>query len=151
MSSSSTSAANLTVASAVSLNSLATTTSMGSGMLVLSISARAVSIKSCSHNDLPTGYPAAAKKVLAMPPPTTRLSQRSASCSSTSSFVDTFEPPTMATRGFAGADRARSSALSSATNSGPAQATSAYKPTPWVEACARWAVPKASITKTSHS
>ena len=67
------------------------------------------------------------------------------------SLVDTFEPATMATSGRAGLASARSSASSSPTSSGPAQATLANLPTPCVEASARCAVPNASITNTSHS
>ena len=48
----------------------ATTTSVGSGTETFAAIAFAVSIKSCSHNDLPTLKPAAAKNVLAIPPPT---------------------------------------------------------------------------------
>ena len=45
-----------------------------------------------------------------------------------------------------GADRALEMASISAASSGPAQATGANCATPWVEASARCAVPKASIT-----
>ena len=45
----------------------------------------------------------------------------------------------------------RPRASSSAASSGPAQATLANLATPWVEPWARCAVPKASITNTSHS
>ncbi len=86
-----------------------------------------------------------------MPPPTISRSTLSASASSTVSFVDTFEPPTMATSGRAGLSSARPSASSSAASSGPAQATGARFATPCVEAWARCAVPKASMAKTSHS
>ena len=130
ISSSATSAASLISAAADSLNSLATTTSIGSGMWVLSMSARAVSMRSCSHKDLPTGYPAAAKNVLAIPPPTTKLSHLSASCSRTSSLVETLEPPTMASMGRAGSARACSSASNSRASKGPAQAIGAKRPTP---------------------
>jgi hypothetical protein len=90
-------------------------------------------------------------KLLAMPPPTINWSTRSSSVSSTVSLVDTLEPPTMATSGRAGACNALPSASSSATSSGPAQATGAKRATPWVLAWARCAVPKASMTNTSHS
>ncbi len=52
----------------------------------------------------------------------------------------------MAAMGRAGVASAFSRASSSAASSGPAQATGAKRATPWVEAWARWAVPKASIT-----
>ena len=67
------------------------------------------------------------------------------------SLVETLEPPTIATSGRAGCCSARSSASSSPTSSGPAQATGAKRATPCVLASARCAVPKASITNTSHS
>ena len=66
-------------------------------------------------------------------------------------MVETLEPATIATSGRAGFASARSSASSSATSSGPAQATGANRATPWVLASARCAVPKASMTNTSHS
>ena len=98
--------------------------------LVARMRARAVSSMSCSHRDFPTGYPAAAKKVLAMPPPTIRLSHFWARLSSTVSFVDTFEPPTIANMGGVGLVNARSRASSSAASSGPAQAVGANSATP---------------------
>ena len=52
----------------------------------------------------------------------------------------------MATTGRAGLAIDFSKASNSAANKGPAQATGAKRATPWVEACARCAVPKASIT-----
>ena len=57
----------------------------------------------------------------------------------------------MATIGRAGLSSALVSASSSSVSRMPAQATGANLATPWVEASARCAVPKASITKTSHS
>ena len=57
----------------------------------------------------------------------------------------------MATIGRAGLASALCRASSSSVSSMPAQATGANLATPWVEASARWAVPKASMTKTSHS
>ena len=69
----------------------------------------------------------------------------------TSSFVDTFEPPTIAMVGRSGFSSALESAWSSATSNGPAQAIGANSATPTVLAWALWAVPKASMTKTSQS
>ena len=69
-----------------------------------------------------------------------------AKVSRTSSLVETFAPPTMAVMGRAGALKARSNASSSPASNGPAQATGANFATPWVEACARWAVANASMT-----
>ncbi len=151
MSSSATSPAALTVASASSAKALATTTSTGSGTLTLAAMALAVSTRSASYSDLPTGKPAAARKVLAIPPPTISWSQTWLRLFSTSSLVETLEPATMAAIGLAGLFSALPSASSSAASSGPAQAISANLATPWVEPWARWAVPKASMTKTSHS
>ena len=74
---------------------------------------RATSSISFSHSDLPTLTPVAARKVLAMPPPTISWSTFSSSDSSTVSLVETLEPPTIATSGRAGFCSARSSASSS--------------------------------------
>ncbi|MOA14302.1 hypothetical protein D3C78_1343990 [compost metagenome] len=137
MSSAATSAMALTVASALSANSLATTTSTGSGTLTLAAMALAVSTRSGSYSDLPTGWPAAARKVLAMPPPTINWSQTELRLFSTSSLVETLEPATMAAIGLAGAFRALPRASSSAASSGPAAATLANLATPWVEPSAR--------------
>src|SRR5690554_4210801 len=146
ISSSATSATALTVASASAAKALATTTSTGNGTLTLAAIALAVSTSSGSYRDLPTGRPAAARKVLAIPPPTINWSQISARLFNTSSLVDTLEPATIAAIGLAGLFSALPSASSSAASSGPAQATAANLPAPWVEAWARWAVPIASIT-----
>src|SRR5690606_39591290 len=108
--------------------------------LTFSAMARAVSTNSASYRDLPTGRPAAARKVLAIPPPTMSWSHFSDRALSTSSLVDTLEPATMAAMGLAGLSSARASASSSAASSGPAQATGANLATPCVEPCARWAV-----------
>jgi len=105
-----------------------------------------MSSMSASCSDFPTGTPVAARKVLAMPPPTISLSHFSMSDSSTVSFVETLEPATIATIGRAGRLSARSSASSSPTSKGPAQATGAKRAMPWVLASARCAVPKASMT-----
>src|SRR5690554_6917825 len=134
MSSSATSATALTVASASAAKALATTTSTGSGTLTLAAIALAVSTSSGSYRDLPTGRPAAARKVLAIPPPTISWSQISDRLLSTSSLVDTLEPATMAAMGLAGLSSALPNASSSAASSGPAQATLANLPAPWVEA-----------------
>ena len=114
----------------------------------------AVSIRSASYKDAPTFTPVAAKKVLAIPPPTTMLSQISARLNRTSSLVDTFEPPTMASTGASGLSSARDNADNSSANRLPAHtglpAAAAARITPSVEAWARCAVPNASITNTSH-
>src|SRR5690554_6714540 len=150
ISSASTSSTLLRVATAVSENSLPQTTSVGNGIDTFSMSFLAAGIKSSSYNDLPTGLPAAAKKVFAIPPPTMIWSHISDKDSNTSNLVDTLEPPTMATSGRAGLSKALPNASNSFANNGPAHATGANLATPCVEACARCAVPKASITNMSH-
>ena len=70
-----TSLTGFNVADAVGENSVATTTSVGTGILPLLACASLVkrvasATKSASYNDLPTLWPSAAIKVLAMPPPT---------------------------------------------------------------------------------
>ncbi|MNT54665.1 hypothetical protein D3C72_1918420 [compost metagenome] len=57
----------------------------------------------------------------------------------------------MATIGDSGVLSARPSASNSAASKGPAAATGAKRATPSVEASARCAVPKASMTNTSQS
>ena len=66
------------------------------------------------------------------------------------SLVDTLEPATIATIGRRGVLRAAPSASSSAASNGPAQAILANLAIPCVVASARCAVPKASLTYTSH-
>ena len=111
----------------------------------------ATPVMSGSCKDLPTGIPVAARKVFAMPPPTTSWSTFATRFSRTESLVDTLDPPTTATSGRAGSCSARSSASSSPASSGPAQATGASSATPCVLASARCAVPNASMTNTSQS
>src|SRR5690606_25686753 len=104
-----------------------------------------------SASDFPTSRPAARSSVFAMPPPKISSSVFAASARSTSSLPDTFAPPTIAASGRFGASSAVASASSSATSNGPAHAIGAYRATPVVLACARCAVPNASITNTSQS
>src|SRR5690606_12583682 len=85
------------------------------------------------------------------PPPTISWSTLPTRLVSSSSLVETLLPATMASSGRAGLASALSSASSSAISSGPPAATGAKRITPWVEAWARCAVPKASMTNTSHS
>ena len=89
-------------------------------------------------------------KVLAIPPPTISSSTRDISDSSTVNLVETLEPPTIASIGRSGSVKPLSSSNNSRLNRGPAQADGAYRITPSVDAWARWAVPKASITNMSH-
>ena len=111
----------------------------------------AVSMRSISTSDLPTPWPSAAMKVLAMPPPTISWSTLPTSDDSSSSLVLTLLPATIASSGRAGSCSAFASASSSAISSGPPAACFAKRMAPWVDACARCAVPNASITNTSHS
>jgi hypothetical protein len=106
----------------------------------------AVSSRSISTSDLPTLKPRAAMNVLAMPPPTMSWSTLSTRFSSSVSLVDTFEPATIASSGRAGCSSALASASSSAMSSGPPAAILAKRIAPCVDACARCAVPNASMT-----
>ena len=106
-SSSATSPTAFVVAAASAENDVAQTTSVGTGIdapraSAFSMSALASSTRSGSYSDFPTGCPAAAMKLLAMPPPTMSRSTLPSRLSSTVSLVDTFEPPTIATSGRAG-------------------------------------------------
>ena len=155
-SSGATSVAAFTVAGASAAKALAVTTSVGIGTcapraVMAAITARASSSNAGSARLLPMGRPAANMKVLAMPPPTMSWSTLSARLLRMVSLVDTLEPATMATSGRCGCARAWVSASISADSKGPAQAMGAYCAMPYVVPSARWAVPKASFTKMSHS
>ena len=80
----------------------------------------AVEARSCSHSDLPTSVPRAARKVLAMPPPMTRASTFCTRLVSRSILVETLAPPTIAITGRAGLSRPAESASSSACMVRPA-------------------------------
>ena len=97
---------------------------------MLAASSLATGIKSASYKDLPTLWPAAAIKVLAIPPPTIIWSAILESEFNTSNLVETLEPPTIATIGRAGSFNALPSASSSAASNGPAQAIGANSATP---------------------
>ena len=86
----------------------------------LSMIALAVAARSCSHSDLPTSTPRAARKVFAMPPPMIRCCTRPTRFSSTSSLVETLAPPTTAATGVSGVPSALSSAVSSFSIARPA-------------------------------
>ena len=64
---------------------------------------------------------------------------------------DTLAPPRIATKGRAGFVMARPRYSSSLAIRNPAADTGTNRVTPTVEACARWAAPNASFTKTSQS
>ena len=80
------------------------------------------------------GHPDAGTKVFAIPPPTISWSAILDRESRTVSLVETLEPPTIATIGRAGSFSALPSASSSSASRGPAHATSANLPIPWVDA-----------------
>ena len=90
--------------------------------------------------------PLAFNSEFAIPPPTIKWFVLSARFSNRSIFVDTFEPPTTATIGFCVFFVILSRASISAIRSGPAQDCSINDTAPAVEAWARCAVAKASLT-----
>mmetsp|Transcript_17889 Transcript_17889/g.40274 ORF Transcript_17889/g.40274 Transcript_17889/m.40274 type:complete len:253 (+) Transcript_17889:220-978(+) len=104
---------------------------------------------SSSTSDEPVSRPRALRKVKTMPPPMTILSTFSISDSMTPILDDTFEPPTMAANGRLGSETAPSRYSSSFCSRKPATEVSTNFVTPSVEPWARWAVPKASLTKRS--
>ena len=112
-------------ASASSLTSRATTTSVGSSTglpwpLAVSSSWRTASTCSGSNSESPISWPWAARKVKHMPPPTTRLSTRPRRLSSTSSLSETLLPPSTAVNGRSGSSSSRDSTLTSPASRRPA-------------------------------
>ena len=89
-------------ASAVAMTRFAASTILGSARL------------------LPTGWPLASRKVLAMPPPTTRTSTLVTRFSRTLILPDTLAPPTMAANGRSGDSRRFDRLASSSSMSRPA-------------------------------
>mmetsp|Transcript_20530 Transcript_20530/g.67809 ORF Transcript_20530/g.67809 Transcript_20530/m.67809 type:complete len:203 (+) Transcript_20530:231-839(+) len=77
------------------------------------MAALAVSRKSSSTRDEPTGLPMALRNVKVMPPPMMTLSHLLMRDSRTVIFEDTLEPPTMAARGRTGSSTAPARYLSS--------------------------------------
>ena len=155
MSSAATSSIDLVSAFAFWANSFAVTTSTGKGTTppfcaILSMIFLASSTKSASAKDLPIGLPCANKNVLAIPPPTIKLSTLSAKLSKIVNLVETLLPATIATNGCAGCFNALPNASNSPAIKIPAHATGAAAATASVEASARCAVPNASFTKISH-
>ena len=122
------------VASAVSENSVATRTSVGTGIWQLASNFFASGIRSASYSERPTLLPSAAMKVFAIPPPTISWSAILDRESNTVSLVETLEPPTIATIGRAGLPNALPNASNSLLNSGPAHATGENLATPCVDA-----------------
>mmetsp|Transcript_6898 Transcript_6898/g.13377 ORF Transcript_6898/g.13377 Transcript_6898/m.13377 type:complete len:253 (+) Transcript_6898:174-932(+) len=132
----------------------ATTTSVGRMSSLppasaLAMTALAVSMKSSSTREVPTERPLALRKVKTMPPPMTTLSHLSRRVSRTVILEETLEPPTMAAMGFSPLLTAPSRYSSSLARRKPATEGERCLVTPSVEAWARWAVPKASLTKRS--
>ncbi len=77
---------------------------------------------SSSTRLLPSSIPLAARKVFAMPPPTSTAWQRERRASSTSSLPETFAPPMTAWNGRAGRTSSRVRASTSRSMSRPATA-----------------------------
>ena len=136
-------------------NLSATTTSSGRCTATPSRSARrstsrANSSRSSSTGDAPTGLPVAARKVTAMPPPMNRWSSRGSRFSNTRILSLTLAPPMSAASGRSGsASASPSDSTSRCVNRPIAEGSRLGSPT--VDAWARCATAKASITKQSAS
>ncbi len=129
----------------------ATTASSGSTSVAPDASSvRATSSWSSSTSERPISRPLAFKKVQAMAPPMQRRSTRRIRLRRTPILVEIFEPPMMATSGWGGSVMIRASVLISRSIRSPATA-GRYCAIPTVEAWARCAVPKASLTYSSPS
>ena len=129
----------------------ATTTSTGNRTAMpraraRSSTRRAASMRSCSRSERPTSWPRAARKVNAMPPPTSSPSTFSRRCSTRASLSDTLAPPSTARSGGRGRSKIRDSASSSLLMSRPATAGLRKWVMASIEACARCAAAKASLT-----
>src|SRR5215470_8164714 len=85
------------------------------------------------RRDFPTGFPIAARNVLAIPPPMIKAFTLSMRLPSSSSLVETLAPPTIAATGRCGRSSAFASASSSACMVRPANGGSLW-PRPSVEA-----------------
>mmetsp|Transcript_11462 Transcript_11462/g.27381 ORF Transcript_11462/g.27381 Transcript_11462/m.27381 type:complete len:254 (-) Transcript_11462:645-1406(-) len=146
--------AETTLDSASAEKALAITMSLGRRMVLSSFSALAmtsfaVSTKSSSTKEVPTSSPLAFRNVNTIPPPMMTVSHLSRRASKTVILVETFDPPTMAIIGFSPLVTAPSRYSSSFAKRNPETDGWRNFVTPSVEACARWAVPKASFTKRS--
>mmetsp|Transcript_10162 Transcript_10162/g.14258 ORF Transcript_10162/g.14258 Transcript_10162/m.14258 type:complete len:232 (-) Transcript_10162:867-1562(-) len=109
----------------------------------------AVSTKSSSTREVPTPRPLALRKVKTIPPPMMILSHLSRRALRTVILEETLDPPTMAAIGFSPLVTAPSRYSSSLASKNPETEGERNLVTPSVEAWARWAVPKASLTKRS--
>mmetsp|Transcript_33380 Transcript_33380/g.68148 ORF Transcript_33380/g.68148 Transcript_33380/m.68148 type:complete len:265 (+) Transcript_33380:154-948(+) len=114
-----------------------------------SMTSLAVPTKSSSTREVPTSRPLALRKVKTMPPPMMILSHLSRRASRTVILEETLDPPTMAAMGFSPLEMAPSRYSSSLARRNPDTEGERNLVTPSVEAWARWAVPKASLTKRS--
>mmetsp|Transcript_8419 Transcript_8419/g.20805 ORF Transcript_8419/g.20805 Transcript_8419/m.20805 type:complete len:254 (+) Transcript_8419:313-1074(+) len=146
--------AGTTLLLASALKASAITMSEGRRMVFPSFSALAmtsfaVSTKSSSTREVPTSRPLAFKKVKTIPPPMMTVSHLSRRASKTVILVETLDPPTMAIMGFSPLVTAPSRYSSSLAKRNPETDGCKNLVTPSVEAWARWAVPKASLTKRS--
>ena len=109
----------------------------------------AMATRSRSTSEVPTSKPIAAKKVHAMAPPMRIWSTRGRSDSITSIFPEILAPPRIATKGRLGLASASPRYCNSFCIRKPATAGLRMWATPSVDACARWADPKASLTYKS--
>mmetsp|Transcript_20932 Transcript_20932/g.29541 ORF Transcript_20932/g.29541 Transcript_20932/m.29541 type:complete len:232 (-) Transcript_20932:541-1236(-) len=114
-----------------------------------SMTALAVSTKSSSTREVPTSRPLALRKVKTIPPPMMTLSHLSRRASRTVILEETLDPPTIAAMGVFPLETAPSRYSSSLASKKPETEGERNLVTPSVEAWARWAVPKASLTKRS--
>mmetsp|Transcript_35101 Transcript_35101/g.91892 ORF Transcript_35101/g.91892 Transcript_35101/m.91892 type:complete len:254 (+) Transcript_35101:187-948(+) len=148
------SSALTTLVSASASNLSAITISMGRRISLPNFSALAktslaVSTKSSSTREVPTLNPFALRKVNTIPPPMMTLSHLSSRASRTVILEETLDPPTMAAMGFFPLLMAPSRYSSSLASKNPPTEGLRNLVTPSVEAWARWAVPKASLTYRS--
>ena len=116
----------------------------------MAMMSRAIWTLLSSTRESPTSYPFAFRKVLAIPPPTRSTSALANKLSTTPILSEILAPPRMATKGRSGSATALPRKAISFSIKEPATA-GRYLATPAVDACARWAVPKASLTYTSPS
>ena len=91
-------------------------------------------------------FPCAARNVLAIAPPTARVSTTPSSASTTSILSETFAPPSTATYGFSGRSTRRERLVSSFWRSRPAALRRTSSGRAWTEAWARCTAPNASST-----
>src|SRR5256714_3520636 len=136
------------------LISWASTTSIGRRNLTPRSLARSTSsvarfVLSASTRLAPIGIPSALKNVLAIAPPIRIASAFFINALSTPILSETFAPPMMTTNGLAGLSSSSWRYLSSFSIKKPIARFSMNMVTPTVEAWARCAAPKASLTKTS--